>query len=542
MNRLFTPFRVGLVVIAGIASFFVLLSFVGRQKYSEKNTYELFATFKDASGLGPKSRVQIAGIEVGVVDHVELTPDARARVVLRIRDGVVLHKDARITKRSASLLGDFLLDIFPGEPGAPALADGDDVEKVVSQPGVEDVFAALAEVTRDIQGVTQSLKTLLASDEVGSIKETIKSLNDISQNLNKTIVRAGIRIDSILGEVEGLAVDVRGMANGQQQNVNETLANIRRFTEEANKVAEQANKIAGTLDKIVGAGEGDLKDSVASLRATLDEIQKTLKGAQVMFENANGAVSDTRSVIARVEKGEGTIGKLVRDDGIAVKLDKTLGEVNTLIAPVAQMQTHVQIREELHMTPAFLGGQAVPLKGKAIVQLKIAPRPDKFYGLEIASEPRGRITRQTAVTTRNPPGSNEVAVQEAQTVVTTDDLKFSAYLGKRLGPAALRVGLIESTGGGGVDLYALSDRLRVTADAFDWANPDARFPRLRLSAQGTLFSHVYLGAGIDDVLNSQVMSQGKPIVGRDLFVTGGIQFNDEDLKSILAIIGLPKPP
>jgi phospholipid/cholesterol/gamma-HCH transport system substrate-binding protein len=547
MNRLLTPFRVGLVVIAGIGAFFVLLSFVGRQKYGDKATYQVNAVFKDASGLGPKSRVQIAGIEVGVVDRIELTPAAEALAVLRIRNDVVLHADARLTKRSASLLGDFLLDLFPGTPGKPPLEDGGTIARVANQPGVEDVFASLGDVTRDIQAVTTSLKGLLASDEVGSIKEIIRSINEIALGLNRTIERAGGRLDHILGDVEVLSGDLRGLARGEQKNIEAIVRNIQTFT-------EQANRVMATLDKVVGSGEGELKDSVASVKATLDSLQKTLARADDALKTAQLAVEDGRGAIGRVdgtvrrvdnllagvEKGEGTFGKLMKDDGVATKLDKTVADINALIAPLSEMRTHVHLREELHYAPG--AATTSPVQAKSVVQLRLSTKPDKYYGLELVSEPRGRIKRQKVVTIRTPPAANEVPQQVEQTTVTTDDLMFSAYLAKRFGPANLRVGLIESTGGGGVDLFALQDKLRLSVDAFDWSNPEARFPRLRVSANGHFADHLFLGIGVDDALNAHVLADGKLLVGRDVYATGGIQFTDEDLKALLTVIGLPKPP
>jgi phospholipid/cholesterol/gamma-HCH transport system substrate-binding protein len=534
MNRLLTPFRVGLVVIAGIAAFFVLLSFLGRQKYNDKQTYKLYATFIDASGLGPKSRIQIAGIEVGIVERIELTPEAHARALLRIKKDVVLREDARITKRSASLLGDYLLDVFPGTIGKPPLADGAEIHKVLVQPGMEDVFSSLGDVTRDIQGITTSLKDLLGGDQIGSIKDIIRSMNEVAQGLNKTIERAGGRLDHILGDVEALSGDVRTLARGESKNVEEILYNVRSFT-------DQANKVMLTLNKIVGSGEGDLKESVASVRETLEQLQRTLKGAENIITSAQGAVDDTRHVIARVDKGEGTLGKLVRDDGIAVKFEKTLSDVNNLLAPISELQTQVHLREELHWHPGALGGQGTGTQGKSIVQIRLAPKPDKYYAIELTSEPRGKITRQTVVTKKSPiVEGQEVPVQETQTSVTTNDLKFSAYIAKRYGNAAMRIGLIESTGGVGADVFGLGDRVRVSVDAFDWANPDASYPRLRLSAQGTFLDHLYLGVGVDDVMNGQKLANGSPVVGRDFFATGGLQFTDDDLKTILTVMGAPK--
>ncbi len=532
MSGASTSLRVGAVVLLGAASLAVVAGLVGHRKFADDQTYAVTAVFDDATGLGPKSRIQIAGLEVGEVERIELTPDAKARAVLRLRKDIVLHDDARVTKRASSLLGDHLLDLFPGSVAKPVLPPGAEVRRVTRQPGVEEVFEALSEVTRDIGEVTRGLKGMLVDEGDGGVRDMVRHMNEVVAGLDRTLASSGGRLDRILGNVEAVSSDVRRLSDGQGRNVTEILDNVRRFT-------EQANRVMATLDHVVGSGEGDLKDSVASVRATLNELQRTLTGAQEMILAAKGAVSDVRGVVARVDRGEGTIGKLVRDDGIAVKLDRTLGDVNQLIAPVARMQTQVNLREELHWTPGLLGGGQSGLKGKTVAQLRIAPRPDKYYGLEVASDPRGRVSRQTVVTTRNPPGASEVAEQVTQTAVTTSDYRVSAFLAKSYGPATLRVGVLESTGGGGVDLQGWGDRLRLSVDAFDWANPVATHPRLRASANARFTDHLYVGLGIDDALNDQAFAQGRFVAGRTFFGTGGLFFTDDDLKSIMAVVGMP---
>jgi phospholipid/cholesterol/gamma-HCH transport system substrate-binding protein len=538
MSSFLTPFRVGLVVLGGIAAFIVLLSFVGRSKYSERDTYRVFANFKDATGLGPKSRVQIAGIEVGEVEEITLTPDARANVKLRIAKNVPLHRDARITKRSASLLGDFLLDIYPGTQEQPVLKDGDTIGKVVSTPGMEDVFATLGEVTRDIQAVTQSLRSLIDSTEEGSIRDVIRSMNAVALGLNNTIQKAGGRLDTILADVQRLASTVRFLASGQEQNVKDIVGNIRLFT-------EQANRVLASINQIIGTGQGQLTESVAGVKDTLFELQKTLRGAEEMIASAKSAVDTTRDVVQRVDRGEGTLGKLLRDDGIAVKLDRTLSDVNALIAPVSELQLQVQMREELHWRPNLPPGNNSPT-GKAVLRVNLAPRPDKFYGFELLSDPRGTVHTDTILRTNEQ--TNTVTTNE-QVTVTNDVYKFSAFFGKRFGPAALRVGLIESTGGIGADAYALNDKFRFTVDAFDWSNTVARFPRVRVNANVNFLDHIFVGFGLDDILNTPpfvngkvALQAGRMTTGIDGYIQGGIQFTDDDLKSLLAITGAPSAP
>lgn len=527
-NALLSPFRVGLVVIAGVISFFVLMSFVAKRKYSEDETYKVYAVFQDATGLGPKSRVQIAGIEVGIVESVTLTADARARALLRISNDVVLRTDARITKRSASLLGDFLLDVYPGSPDRPALAAGSAIDNVVAQAGVEDVFAALGEVTRDIQSVTTSLKDLVASDEVGSIKEIIRSMNEVAQGLTVTITQAGGRLDNILGDVEVLSGSVRSLATGQTHNVAEILGNLR-------VLSEQANQLVATVQGIIGTEEGELKSSVASIRDTLDGLQTTLEGTRSLVANADATVTAGREIIEGIDRGEGTVGALLREDGIARRIEQTLDDVSSITKPLSSLQTHVHMREEVHWRP----GAKAP-SGKASFEVRLVPGDDpKFYGVGIVSEPRGNVTRET-VQVRGAEG--EMLAPVEQVVRTNNDVKFSAYMGRRFGPAALRVGMLESSGGVGADLFALGDDLRLTVDAFDWANPDARFPRLRASAQWTPWEHVYVGAGVDDFLNTQRVNQvesGSIQSGIDFFLSAGLQFNDKDLKALITMMGIP---
>jgi phospholipid/cholesterol/gamma-HCH transport system substrate-binding protein len=538
MNRTFlTPLRVGLVVIGGFTAMLVLLSLIGRQKFGASDVFHYYANFKDATGIGVKSRVQVAGIEVGTVERIDLTGDARARLTLRIRKDIPLYKDARITKRSASLLGDFLLDIYPGNPAMPKLKDGDELSKVVATPGMEDVFAALGDVTRDIQGVTKSLKSMLDSDETGSIRDIIKSMNGVALSLNRTIIQAGGRLDAILFDAQRLTSMVRGLAGDQSHNVTEIIGNIRLFT-------DQANRVLTSINQIIGTSQGQLTESVTGVKDTLAQLQRTLHGAEDMIASAKGTVDSAHDVVNRIDRGEGTIGKLLRDDGIAVKLDRTLGDVNNLIAPISELQTQVQIRDELHWRPDLPAGHTGP-SGKAGVQIRLIPRPDKFYGFELVSEPRGTVHRETVTSTNQ---QTKVLSTDQQTVTTTDDYKVSAYIGKRFGPAAFRIGLIESTGGVGADAYLWNDRIKFSVDAFDWANPVAQYPRLRASASFTFFDHVFIGLGLDDLLNKANTANGKVVLdngrfttGTDGYIQGGIQFTDDDLKSILALTGAPKP-
>ena len=100
MGKLATPFRVGLLVIVAVVIFALSFSFVHKGGLTKKEALKTVAYFHDASGLGPKSRVQIAGISVGEIEKVELEGQL-AKVTLLIkrdnRDCGVPSSKGRVT-------------------------------------------------------------------------------------------------------------------------------------------------------------------------------------------------------------------------------------------------------------------------------------------------------------------------------------------------------------------------------------------------------------------------------------------------------------
>ena len=106
----------------------------------------VYAMFRDASGLGKRSRVQVAGIPVGDIQDISLV-GTRARVKLRLRKDIGLRTDAVLIKRTESFLGDYLLDLQVGTPEAPPMPDGGEITRVIDQQGLQALFDTLGKIT-----------------------------------------------------------------------------------------------------------------------------------------------------------------------------------------------------------------------------------------------------------------------------------------------------------------------------------------------------------------------------------------------------------
>jgi phospholipid/cholesterol/gamma-HCH transport system substrate-binding protein len=121
--------------------------------------------------------------------------------------------------------------------------------------------------------------------------------------------------------------------------------------------------------------------------------------------------------------------------------------------------------------------------------------------------------------------------------VTKSSLKISAQFAKRYYFATFRMGILESSGGVGMDLHFFDDALSLRVDAFDFALEEKRSPRLRAALRVQALNHLFATVGVDDLINSPVreVSTGRLILGRDFFVGAGVYFTDEDLQAILTL-------
>jgi hypothetical protein len=116
VKDIITPFKVGVVVLVGRHRPSGCSDRCARASATTQRLPGL-RVFDDVSGLVEKSRITIAGINVGQIDKIELVGE-RARVWIRVN--TPLRADARISKKQASLLGEYYLQLTPGATRRPA--------------------------------------------------------------------------------------------------------------------------------------------------------------------------------------------------------------------------------------------------------------------------------------------------------------------------------------------------------------------------------------------------------------------------------------
>ena len=493
MKEIITPFKVGVVVIAGTLAFIWMFGQV-REGIDEDDTgYRVFAMFDDVGGLAEKSRVTIAGINVGQIDSIELAGD-RARVWLLVN--TPLRSDARIAKRQASLLGEYFLQLTPGYTGSP-LTDGSEISHVDYDVAPADLLNDLKKISADVSEVTETLRKVVSgNDGEQKLVAILENINQTVADVQRAVGNNAPKIDGMVDNIVAVTAEARAFTEDFGEKANQILIS-------AQAVTENVRSIVGDNTETFQEGFEGVKGAVHRLQRALDELETTL--------------AKSRSIATKIDKGEGTIGKLVNDDELAENMNALLEESGRFIRQYTRMQTIVAMHSDY-----YTGRGAV----RNALEVRLQPRPDKYYSLQLIDDPRGSINFRETVT--NSSASVEDPIIREQITITEDRFRLSLLFAKRFYWATGRVGIIENSGGLGLDLHFLRDSLELSADLF--AFDDNVSPRMRVSGLYEFFSHAYIAAGVDEVFNDELT---------DFFVGLGLRFNDEDLKALLSAAPAP---
>ena len=437
-------------------------------------THVVEVHFADVAGLDDKSAVRVAGVRVGKVDGIRLLPDGSALVRIALEPDVELRQGATGQIRAISLLGEKYVDISPGPPGGVVLPDGARIEGGVPT-SLDELTKLAGDIGKDVKELTGALRGSIG----GPAGE--EKLNRIVDNLGR------------------LAESMAQMVDANRRNIDATLANLREFS-------SGMNQTLARLDRILDENRASLKGAIANT----DELSAKLK---TTAENLD-------SITRKIDEGQGTIGQLVNNPETHKNLNETLKSVKE---GVDELNTALKQTKKIELELGFRGEYGTRFgTGEGYFTLDITPHENRFYRLELVTPSNGRRYDQTDTYVITPPGQQP----QTWTVVSTkyeDKLAISAQMGYRWSDTILRAGLVASRGGVGLDQFLWNDRIRMTAEFWDFNRPDFR-PQLKAYGRWTPRKNFFLVGGVQDILNPQTRSP---------FVGAGFSWTDERIKSLL---------
>lgn len=489
MRGLSTELKVGLFAVLVITILTFMTFKVGGLYWVKEEGNRYHILFKNIAGLDEKTKLKIAGVDAGFIEKIDLE-NGLAKVTIRLKKGLLLYSDASASIKATGLLGDKYLDIKPGST-EPALKDGDTIHDAIEIVDVDDLVRKLSTVSEDVSTLVSSLNESIGTEEAKrSLRETIANLRHVSANLNETIVVNDEKLRNALDSINTLTASLNDLVGENREPLTDAVGNLREFS--ATLRTEGPTLIA------------NLNDATRELKELVSENKPSVKET----------VDSLSRITKQIDQGEGTLGKLVKDERLYDNISKAAEGVDKTFGAIDRFKTFITFQGE-YLNKAK--------DGKGYFYLTLQPRPERYYILGIVGDPLGKVKTTETETTVD--GITTVKTEEK----TRQQIEFTALYAMRYKNAALRLGIMENTFGAGADYFFNNDRGRITLDAWDFSNDEehSKSPHVKAGIDYFLFKNIFVAAGIDNIFNKK---------WRGAYAGLGLRLEDQDLKYIMGSI------
>jgi phospholipid/cholesterol/gamma-HCH transport system substrate-binding protein len=283
---------VGLFVLLGVGAA-LLLIFMMTEPAMFRGRYLVTTYVPDAGGIRNGDPVQMRGVVIGRVSGFAIDVE-RGQVGVRLellRGAYRVPRDSSVELRSRSIYGEMVAEIRPGK--AP-----DDLRGGEVLPGrlTRDLFSGGPQMARKAEDVVTRMQALLSDQTIAGVETSTSELTALLRKLN------------------GLAAEQR-----------EELSALTRSLRASAEAVENAT-----------AGP-ELKLALQRANATLVELES----AADSLERASHSLD---LVLGRIERGEGTLGRMLKDDELYQNLNRALQNTSRLAADVqARPERYVKL-------------------------------------------------------------------------------------------------------------------------------------------------------------------------------------------------------
>lgn len=286
-------FKIGIFAIIVILVSWWGISWLGGQDlFKSYNTYTVYYD-EVSKDLQVSSRVFIRGVNVGNVQEIELDGD-KVKVVIAVEEQYAhMIPDNTVALITEGMMGGAQIVLEQGNSDNIA-KDGATLEGRLD----EGIMGLLADKGTEL---IDNLNTT-----IGDLDQTVSSVNGILDENRENIGKVVANIESLSSEVSSLVRNSKG-------DIDTALNDLSAFTTMLKENTASIESMLGNLNKF----SGDLADSdiIANLTTTVEEL--------------NG-------IIATIESGEGSLGKLLKDDSIHNSLDDTVNSLNALLTDLKE--------------------------------------------------------------------------------------------------------------------------------------------------------------------------------------------------------------
>jgi phospholipid/cholesterol/gamma-HCH transport system substrate-binding protein len=180
----------GIFVSIGLGLFIICIYFLGEKQQLFSSTFGVSGVFKDISGLQVGNNVRFSGINVGVIENIEMLADTAVRVDMVIDESSrkFIKKDSRAIIGSDGLMGNKIVVILPGTNGVKEIENND--RMITTRPvSMDDIMLKLSITSSNAALITEDLAAIMTNIRAG--RGTVGKLfmdTVFAMNIDKAII------------------------------------------------------------------------------------------------------------------------------------------------------------------------------------------------------------------------------------------------------------------------------------------------------------------------------------------------------------------
>lgn len=279
--------KVGILTITAI-----VLSYYGYNYLKGSNILEdnrvYYAVYENVEGLTKSAPVTINGLKVGNIDDIKFLDDrGRLLVTFHVNGDFSFSSESTASVYSMSLIGGKGLAIIPNfDSEAPQAVSGDTLRSVIDK-GIE------GQVMDQFVPLKDKIESMVVSAD-SALTVINKTLNPQSRKL---IASSLEELQKTLVDFSQITDQTASLLDNNKEQLDNTLKNL----------------------EVTTSNFAQVSDSIAKI-----EFAATVHKLETSLDGFNG-------VLNKINKGEGTLGKLVQDDQLYSQLERTAKQAGDLL-------------------------------------------------------------------------------------------------------------------------------------------------------------------------------------------------------------------
>jgi phospholipid/cholesterol/gamma-HCH transport system substrate-binding protein len=369
MEERILQFRIGAVVIcAGAITIILVLVFGDASPF--RGLYQLALDTDSAPGVSQNTPVRKNGILIGRVDSVEQLDNGAVRLGLNIYEGQKIFDGEVFQIGSASLLGDAVIDVVPGEgPRGALLQDGSFIPKqyvavkVDPMKAMEQVFELAEPAGEAFDAVKRAGNSIdLAAQDVRTIAKTLQqAMGDENSDLKQIMSdfrNMADKAEMALDNFNSMMVNVNDVMGDPQVklDIKQSIRDFPAITAEAKQAVADARMAIQRLDALGIRVDKNFENLEGFTEALGKDGPEIVRGLRNSMDGVDELIEQITLFSTALNESEGTIGRLIRDPQMYDDLSQTIRNARDISARLKPLVNDLRlITDTISRNPFKLG-------------------------------------------------------------------------------------------------------------------------------------------------------------------------------------------